>query len=151
MNLDRIKQLIDLVAGASIAELVIEEHGVKVRIVRDKARDPASAAPSPALAPVTAPPAAPLAAEARQPVLPAPELPTIVTAPLYGVFHRTPSPEAPAFVEVGAMVEAGQSLCLIEAMKVFNAITAQHAGRVAEILVQGGQEVAQGQPLFRLE
>ena len=73
-----------------------------------------------------------------------------VRSPSFGVFHRTPAPDAPPFVTVGATVEAGQTLCLIEAMKVFTAITAPQAGTVEAILAESGEEVEAGQPLFRL-
>ena len=70
---------------------------------------------------------------------------------MYGVFHRTPAPDAAPFVEPGRRVDQGQTLCLIEAMKTFNAVAAERAGTVVAILVESGQEVEQGQPLFRIE
>jgi biotin carboxyl carrier protein len=74
----------------------------------------------------------------------------VVSAPLFGIFHRTAAPGTPPFVELGQTVEAGQKLAIIEAMKVFNTIAADAAGTVAEILAEAGQEVEPGQPLFRL-
>lgn len=145
MDLDRLKALIDLVSGSSITELQITEGEESVRILREPGSVPAPAAgpAHPAPAPVAAPPrpAAPV---------PAPAPGHVVSAPLFGVFHRTAAPGTPPFVELGQVVEAGQKLAIIEAMKVFNAVTADAPGTVAEILAEAGQEVEPGQPLFRL-
>ncbi|HEY1126955.1 MAG TPA: acetyl-CoA carboxylase biotin carboxyl carrier protein [Actinomycetota bacterium] len=75
----------------------------------------------------------------------------LVTSPFVGTFYRTPAPDQPAFVEVGTLVKKGQTLCIIEAMKLMNEIESEEAGRVAEILVENGQPVEFGQPLFRIE
>ena len=84
--------------------------------------------------------------------LPAVEKPgVLVTSPFVGTFYRTPSPDQPAFVDVGAPVKKGQVICIIEAMKLMNEIEAENAGRVTEILVQNAQPVEFGQPLFRIE
>lgn len=149
MDLDRLKALIDLVSGSSITELQITEGEESVRILRDPGSVPVAGqgypAPGTPPAPVAAPPrpATPVPA-------PTPTSGHVVSAPLFGVFHRTAAPGTPPFVEVGQVVEAGQKLAIIEAMKVFNAITADAPGTIVEILAEAGQEVEPGQPLFRL-
>ena len=147
MDLDRLKALIDLVSGSSITELQITEGEESVRILRDPGSVPAPAAGrgQPLPAPAAAPPGPAVPAPA-----PAPAQGHVVSAPLFGVFHRTAAPGTPPFVEVGQAVEAGQKLAIIEAMKVFNAVTADAPGTVAEVLAEAGQEVEPGQPLFRL-
>jgi acetyl-CoA carboxylase biotin carboxyl carrier protein len=74
----------------------------------------------------------------------------IVVAPMFGIFHRAPSPDSAPFVEIGQMVEPGQKLCIIEAMKTFNTIGSDVAGTVTEILVESGQEIEAGRPLLRI-
>jgi acetyl-CoA carboxylase biotin carboxyl carrier protein len=150
MDLDRLKALIDLVSNSSITELQITEGEESVRILREPGAAPAAAgqappAPAPAPASVAAPPPPAAAVPA-----PAPTSGHVVSAPLFGIFHRTAAPGTPPFVELGQTVEAGQKLAIIEAMKVFNTIAADAAGTVAEILAEAGQEVEPGQPLFRL-
>ena len=146
MDLAKIKALIDLVSRSQVTELELSEGDTTLRLSRSggalATRPAADAAPAPAL-PVPAEAPAPPAAGAPAP-------PDSVRSPSFGVFHRTPAPDAPPFVTVGARVEAGQTLCLIEAMKVFTAIAAPHAGTVEAILVESGEEVEAGQPLFRL-
>lgn len=145
MDLQRLKALIDLVAGSAISELEIVEGDTRVRIVRQAGG--AAATVLPAAAPrEAAPPVA-------EPVVPAPRRAAeghVVVAPMFGVLHLTTSPGAPPLVEVGQLVRAGQRVAIIEAMKVFNDVTATADGRVAEILVAAGQEVESGQPLLRL-
>ena len=144
MDLTKLKALIDLVSSSRITELEMVEGEETVRITK-----PAPAFESPAAVPSSIAPAASPPAEAP---IHAPEpQDDLVRAPMYGVFHRTPAPEAAPFVELGQQVQQGQTLCLIEAMKTFNAVTAERAGTLAAILVEGGQEVEQGQPLFRIE
>jgi acetyl-CoA carboxylase biotin carboxyl carrier protein len=101
-------------------------------------------APAP-VAPAAAPAAVPAAAAAAQ------KPGNLVTSPFVGTFYRTPAPDQPAFVEVGAVVKKGQVLCIIEAMKLMNEIEAEVAGKVTEILVENGQPVEFGQALFRIE
>ena len=99
-----------------------------------------------------APPPAPAAApKAEAPKAEAQKPGTIVTSPFVGTFYRSPSPDAPAFVEVGAAVRKGQVLCIVEAMKLMNEIEAEAPGKIAEILAENGQTVEFGQPLFRVE
>ena len=103
---------------------------------------PVHAAPAPAHAP-TAKADAPKAAEHKPG--------TVVTSPFVGTFYRSPSPDAPAFVEVGTVVRKGQVLCIVEAMKLMNEIEAEAPGKIAEILSENGKTVEFGQPLFRVE
>jgi acetyl-CoA carboxylase biotin carboxyl carrier protein len=146
MDLRKLKTLIDLVAESDIAELEITEGEDKVRIVKASqtvmtTMAPATYAAAPAPAPVALAPAAPA------PVAAALEVDTI-KAPMVGTFYRSPSPGAKPFVEVGQTVKEGQPLCIIEAMKLLNEIEADKSGVVKEILVQDGEPVEYGQPLF---
>jgi len=144
-DLARIKELIDLVAGSGIAELEISEGDERLRILRGVA-PAAAAAPEPPK-PRPAPPPAPAASRTAAPETNADR---VVTAPMHGIFHSRPAPDAAPFVTPGQEIAPGQKLCIIEAMKVFNAIEAAAAGRIAAILVEDGQEVEYGQPLIRL-
>jgi acetyl-CoA carboxylase biotin carboxyl carrier protein len=150
MDLRKLKKLIDLVQESGIAELEITEGEEKVRIVKGGQITVASAAPAapPGLpAPAAERPAAPAAAPAATP--PAPEGP-VIKAPMVGTFYRSPSPDAKPFVEVGQTVKEGDTVCIIEAMKLMNEIEADAAGVVKAILVENGQPVEYGQPLFIL-
>ncbi len=151
MDLRKLKKLIDLVQESGIAELEITEGEEKVRINRvgNTAQPammtmPAPVAPMPAAAPAAA--AAPTAAPAAA----AEPEGHVVKSPMVGTFYRSPSPGAKAFVEVGQSVSAGETLCIIEAMKLLNEIEADASGIVKAILVENGQPVEYGQPLFIL-
>ncbi len=150
MDLRKLKKLIDLVEESGIAELEITEGEEKVKIVKSGvapavAAAPAVANPPPAPAPAAAPapPSAPgpEQGEAAQDGHP-------VKSPMVGTFYRTPSPDAKAFVEVGQAVKEGQIICIIEAMKLMNEIECDKSGTVKAILVESGQPVEYGQPLF---
>jgi acetyl-CoA carboxylase biotin carboxyl carrier protein len=150
MDLRKLKKLIDLVQESGIGEIEITEGEEKVRICRQ----PAGPAPvymtAPAMQmPVAAPglPAAP-APEAAKPEEPAGHT---LKSPMVGTFYRAPSPGAPSFVEVGQSVSKGQTLCIIEAMKLLNEIESDVSGTVKAILVENGQPVEYGQPLFLIE
>ncbi|EON15456.1 MULTISPECIES: acetyl-CoA carboxylase biotin carboxyl carrier protein [Pandoraea] len=149
MDLRKLKTLIDLVAESGISELEVTEGEGKVRIV--KAPPQVIAAPMqmamPALPQAAAQaPVAPSAAPApAAPVLPQGH---IVTSPMVGTFYRAPSPGADPFAQVGDSVKEGQTLCIIEAMKLLNEIESDKAGVIKEILVENGQAVEYGQPLF---
>jgi acetyl-CoA carboxylase biotin carboxyl carrier protein len=147
MDLRKLKKLIDLVQESGIAELEITEGEEKVRIVKGGAISVSSAAPAPA-PPPEARPAAPAAAAPVEPP-PAPEGP-VVKAPMVGTFYRSPSPDAKPFVELGHAVKEGDTICIIEAMKLMNEIEADASGVVKAILVENGQPVEYGQPLFIL-
>jgi len=146
MDLRKLKKLIDLVQESGIAELEITEGEEKVKIVKGGGVSvvPLAAAPGPSEAPRA--PAAPAAAPEPEP---APEG-HVVKAPMVGTFYRSPSPDAKAFVEVGQAIKAGDTICIIEAMKLMNEIEADASGVVKAILVENGQPVEYGQPLFIL-
>lgn len=157
MDLRKLKTLIDLVQASGIAEIEINEEGDHVRIVNRPAQA-AQAAPAiieiPQAAPAPAPAApVPSAAPAAPSAAPASSSPsgTQVTSPMVGTFYRAPSPGADPFVEVGTQVKKGDTLCIIEAMKLLNEIEAEVSGTVKEILVDNGSPVEFGQPLFVIE
>ncbi|WP_455942002.1 acetyl-CoA carboxylase biotin carboxyl carrier protein [Neisseria sp.] len=152
MDLRKLKKLIDLVEESGIAEIEVTEGEEKVRITRTTAASaPIYAAPAPAAAaPVAAPAAAPAAAApAAAPA--ARDLSNAQKSPMVGTFYRAPGPNAAAFVEVGQQVKAGDTLCIIEAMKLMNEIEAEKSGVVKEILVENGTPVEYGEPLFIIE
>ena len=157
MDLRKLKKLIDLVQESGIAELEITEGEEKVKIVKGgvvsvSAIAPMSPQPAPELraaaAPVPAPAAAAVPAGAEAP---AGQEGHVVKAPMVGTFYRSPSPDAKAFVEVGQSVKEGETICIIEAMKLMNEIEADAGGVVKAILVENGQPVEYGQPLFLIE
>jgi len=152
MDLRKLKKLIDLVEESGISELEITEGEEKVRIVKrgGQTKEPYLVTPEPS---TTAAPAA-LTAGAGSPA-PAPSEPAvpeghIVKAPMVGTFYRSSSPSAKPFVEVGDTVKKGQPICIIEAMKLMNEIEADHDGVVKAILVENGQPVEYGEPLFQV-
>lgn len=149
MDLRKLKTLIDLVAESGISELEVTEENDKVRIVNKVqtvavAPAPVVAAPVAAPAVAVAPTAPAEPAVADKPVVEG----TTVTSPMVGTFYRSPNPGADPFVKVGDKVEAGQTLCIIEAMKLLNEIEAETSGTIKEILVDNAQPVEFGQPLF---
>lgn len=149
MNLDQIKQLIDILSGTDIVEFELETEEFKIAIKQGVqpavAVMPAAPAPAPAVA-APAPSAAPAPAQPPQ----ADNL-VQVTAPMVGTFYRAPAPDAEPYVKVGDIVEVGQPLCIIEAMKLMNEIESETRGRIKEILVENAQPVEYGQPLFIIE
>jgi acetyl-CoA carboxylase biotin carboxyl carrier protein len=152
MDLRKLKTLIDLVSESGISELEVTEGEGKVRIVKNAppvyVQPSASYAPQYA-APAPLPGAAP-EAPAAAPATPAAVAPQghVVTSPMVGTFYRAPSPGAEPFVQVGDTVKEGQTICIIEAMKLLNEIESDKSGVVKEILVENGQAVEYGQPLF---
>lgn len=155
MDLRKLKTLIDLVQASGISEIEITEEGDHVKIVnRPAAAAAAPCAPEPV---VYAAPAPAPATPAAQPAAPAPAVTastpsgTQVTSPMVGTFYRAPSPGADPFVEVGTQVKKGDTLCIIEAMKLLNEIEAEVSGTVKEILVDNASPVEFGQPLFVIE
>jgi acetyl-CoA carboxylase biotin carboxyl carrier protein len=147
MDLRKLKTLIDLVAESDIAELEVTEGESKVRIVKSGVAPQNQVVMMPQGAQYSqAPAAAPIAA----PVVAAPVVPAghIVKSPMVGSFYRSSAPGAPSFVEVGSVVKEGDTLCIIEAMKLLNEIDADVSGVVKEILVENGQPIEFGQPLF---
>jgi acetyl-CoA carboxylase biotin carboxyl carrier protein len=156
LDLDNLRALFDLLTEKDIAEFEHEHDGTRLRVARG-ARAPAGAlyaplgyagAGIPTLAPpAPAPPLGPATANGDAPSTDFVD----VTSPFVGSFYRSPSPDAPAFVEVGSIVRTGQTLCIIEAMKLMNEIEAECAGTVTEIFAQNGKSVEYGQRLFRIK
>ncbi|KQQ54931.1 acetyl-CoA carboxylase biotin carboxyl carrier protein subunit [Pseudomonas sp. Leaf127] len=150
MDIRKVKKLIELLEESGIDELEIREGEESVRISRHS-KTPAQPyyAPAPMAAPVAAP-AAPVAA----PVAEAPSAPVlnghVVKSPMVGTFYRTPAPTSPAFVEIGKTVKKGDTICIVEAMKMMNHIQAEASGVIESILVENGQPVEFDQPLFTI-
>ena len=144
MDLRKLKKLIDLVEQSGISELEITEGEETVRISR--------ASPQPAYAPHPQVHHIPVSAPAAMPAAAAEE-PSghVLKSPMVGTFYRSPSPGADAFVEVGSKVEVGDTLCIIEAMKLLNEIESDKTGVIKAILVENGQPVEFGEPLFVIE
>ena len=147
MDLRKLKTLIDLVADSGIAELEVTEGEDRVRIAKFSPAPtaPVAAAPMPTATVVagdgaTLAPAAVLEPEGH-----------VVKSPMVGTFYRSPSPGAASFIELGQAVKPGDTLCIIEAMKLLNEIEAEVGGTVKQILVENGQPVEYGQPLFIIE
>lgn len=153
MDLRKLKTLIDLVSESNVSELEITEAEGKVRIVKASVAMPAPVTYSMAPAP-TAPAAVPavevVPAAAAPVVAPEPAGHT-VKSPMVGTFYRSASPGAKAFVAVGDTIREGETICIVEAMKILNEIEADKSGTVTQILVQNGQAVEYGQPLFVIE
>ena len=151
MDLAKIGQLVDLVSRSAIAELDLTQDGARIRILKN---------PAPAGEPAAA--TSPRAADRKhgQAHAAAPETKPqpdasdgadiIIPAPMHGVFHQSAAPGAPPLVEVGANIEVGQNICVIEAMKTFIGVVAETSGTVLAILVGNGDEIEAGQPLFRI-
>jgi acetyl-CoA carboxylase biotin carboxyl carrier protein len=159
MDLRKLKTLIDLVSESNVSELEITEAEGKVRIV--KSAGVAVAAPVVMAAPVSAAPvamAAPAAVAAPAAALAA-EVPAAAAAPaghtvkspMVGTFYRSSSPGAAPFVQIGSVVKEGDTLCIVEAMKILNEIESDKAGTVTQILCENGQAVEYGQPIFIVE
>ena len=148
MDLRKLKTLIDLVSESNVSELEITEAEGKVRIVKS------SGAPLVTQQPAVAMVSAPLA-----PVTSLPVVDTVATgpaghavkSPMVGTFYRSASPGAKAYVEIGSVVKEGETICIIEAMKILNEIEADKSGTVTKILCDNGQAVEYGQPMFMIE
>ncbi len=155
MDIRKVKKLIELLEESGIAEIEIHEGEESVRITRDNPNSaPVQYMAAPAAAPAPTPAAAPAASDSG-----ADEssddsgVPSghIVTSPMVGTFYSSPSPGAPAFVNVGDVVNEGDTLCIIEAMKILNQIEADKSGKIKAVLVENAQPVEFGQPLFVIE
>ncbi|WP_431098257.1 acetyl-CoA carboxylase biotin carboxyl carrier protein [Polaromonas aquatica] len=151
MDLRKLKTLIDLVSESNVSELEITEAEGKVRIVKSSGaplvmQQPVAMVAAPAAAPVAGAPAAPVAEAA--PAAPAGHA---VKSPMVGTFYRSASPGAKPFVELGSVIKEGETICIIEAMKILNEIEADKSGTVTKILSENGQAVEYGQPLFIIE
>jgi acetyl-CoA carboxylase biotin carboxyl carrier protein len=149
MDIRKIKKLIDIVEESSIAEIEIREGEESVRISRYSSVAEATAVATPMMPLAVSQDAA---ARTKEP----PQTPEVskgheVRSPMVGTFYRSPSPGAKPFVEIGQRVEVGDTLCIIEAMKILNQIEADIAGVITKILVENGQPVEYNQPLFVIE
>ncbi|MEO5606946.1 MAG: acetyl-CoA carboxylase biotin carboxyl carrier protein [Polaromonas sp.] len=149
MDLRKLKTLIDLVSESNVSELEITEAEGKVRIVKSSGapvvmQQPMAMVAAPAAAPAGGVPAAPEAA----PAAPAGHA---VKSPMVGTFYRSSSPGAKAYIELGSVVKEGETICIIEAMKILNEIEADKSGTITKILAENGQAVEYGQPLFIIE
>jgi len=142
MELDDLKELIDLLKGTDITELQIEKDGTKVRIKREKFLSSIEMS-------------LPKSVGLQEKIVGEMEEETLrlitITSPIVGTFYRSPSPDAPPFVEVGIKVNKGQVLCIVEAMKLMNEIESEVDGIVMKVLVENGQPVEYGEPLFLIE
>ena len=161
MDIKEIKGIIDLMRKNGLTEFEYEKDGTKIRIRRGPDGEPQVIATSPGLIPTPAvlpvgagvplamaPAAAPVTAPAAAPA--GSSLPTI-NSPMVGTFYSSPAPDAPAYVEVGTVVNAETVVCIIEAMKVMNEIKAEMSGTIVEILAENGKPVEFGKPLFRIK
>ena len=149
MDLRKLKTLIDLVSESNISELEITEAEGKVRIVKASA---ASALPM--ALPMAASAPAPLAAPAPVAAAPAAEpepVGLVIKSPMVGTFYRAGSPGAKPLADIGQAIKAGEAVCIIEAMKIMNEIESDHGGTITQVLVENGQPVEFGQPLFIVE
>ncbi len=154
MDLRKLKTLVDLVAESGISELEITEAEGRVRIVKAPPAPPPHAYNPPPMMPVIAAsspapgnPGIAAASEVAKPVARG----NIVKSPMVGTLYRAPNPQSDPFVEIGSQVKVGDTLCIIEAMKLMNEIESEFAGTVTEILVENGQPIEYGQPLFVIE
>jgi acetyl-CoA carboxylase biotin carboxyl carrier protein len=150
MDLRKLKTLIDLVADSTIAELEVTEGDSKVRIVKTM---PAAAPqlqymPMQALQPAPAPVASAAVKSPRDEGAPVEVTGNVVKSPMVGTFYRAAGPDKPSYVDIGSVVKAAEPVCIIEAMKLLNEIEAGFDGVIKEILVENGQPVEFGQPLF---
>ncbi|MBT2557530.1 acetyl-CoA carboxylase biotin carboxyl carrier protein [Hymenobacter sp. ISL-91] len=160
MKAQELQDLIDFIAKSGLNKVNIETEEFKISVQRDPSTKtvtmaaPAAAhapAPAPAAAVQAAPAAAPAPVAAEAPAAPAASNGTPLKSPMIGTFYRSSSPETPAFVQVGDMVEKGQVICIIEAMKLFNEIEAEQSGRIVKALVENASPVEYDQPLFLIE
>jgi len=144
MELDEIKQLLELLKDTDITELQVERNGVKLKIRRERFASSFGITP-----PIK--PTAPEESKLETKGIEEGKKLVTVTAPIVGIFYRAASPEAPPFVEVGSSVKKGQVLCIIEAMKLMNEIESEADGIISKILIENGQPVEYGEPLFLIE
>jgi acetyl-CoA carboxylase biotin carboxyl carrier protein len=151
LDLDQLSALFDLLAVKDVVEFEHEENGVRIRVARGLA---AVVQAAPAVQAPTASSVAP-AANVTPPSVPASRAQSgdflDVTSPFVGSFYSSPAPDAPPFVEIGSVVRPGQTLCIVEAMKLMNEIEAECAGTVVEAFAQNGKSVEYGQKLFRIK
>lgn len=152
MDIRKVKKLIELIEESDVAEIEIHEGEESVRISRVSSTMPpiTMSAPQPQMAPAAAPAAPAAAAEATSEAKP--ELTGhAIRSPMVGTFYRSPTPTSKPFVEVGQQVNVGETLCIIEAMKILNQIECDKSGVISKILVENGQPVEYNEPLFIIE
>ena len=150
MDLRKLKTLIDLVSESNVSELEITEAEGKVRIVKSSGV-PVMMQQQPAMTMMPVPAAAGAPVAAAEEVVAAPAAGHAVKSPMVGTFYRSSSPGSSAFVEVGSVIREGETICIIEAMKILNEIEADKSGTITKILAENGQAVEYGQPLFIIE
>jgi acetyl-CoA carboxylase biotin carboxyl carrier protein len=150
MDLRKLKTLIDLVSESNVSELEITEAEGKVRIVKGGGAVVHQVAAPMAMAPAAAQ-GQPALQQAPAPAAPQAPAGHIVKSPMVGTFYRASAPGAKAFIEIGSVVKEGDTICIIEAMKILNEIEADKSGTVTQILCENGQAVEYGQPLFVIE
>ncbi len=150
MELRDIKALIALMRENGLVELEVEDKKGKIRLVRT-AEIGSQPAPRPTAPPSRQAPAKALSSASAVPALELADNQALLHSPMVGTFYRSPSPDAPAFVQEGDLVQKGQPLCIVEAMKMMNEIESEVAGRVVKILVENGQPVEYDQPLMVIE
>jgi len=156
MNLKDIKELIEILKDTDVSELELEKSGSRIRITRGN-HNPAPViiehqpAQHQVVAHTAAPAAQPQAAPAPAVEDAAAKNVVVVNSPIVGTFYRSPSPDAPSYVEVGDVVKKGQVLCIIEAMKLMNEIEAEVSGKIVKVLVENAQPVEYGEPLYHID
>ncbi len=147
MDISELRELIRMFEQAAITELEYEIEGVRIRLKKEMSQTPAGEAhPERGLPPDSGK----KSLEEEQQPAESPELP-VIPSPMVGVFYRSPAPDAPCFVELSDFIEEGQTVCIIEAMKIMNEIPSPLSGKLVEALVENGEPVEFGQPLFVLE
>lgn len=162
MDLKDIRQIIKIVESSNISEFELEEDGIKVKIKTGSVANPVQVSDvqvvtAPAPQPVVQAPPKPVTIENAAPIPEAKEESSLsdnvieVRSPMVGTFYRAPSPDADSYVEVGQSVSVGQTLCIVEAMKLMNEIEAEIGGKILKILVENAQPVEYNQPLFLIE
>ncbi len=145
MDIKDIKNIYKFLKETDIVEFELEGSDGKVRIKRG------NAARMDMPAPVIMEKEAPKEAKKEEPVEKKPENVKIITSPMVGTFYRSPSPEAKSFIELGSIIKTGQTMCIIEAMKLMNEVESEYNGKVISVLVENGQPVEYGEPLFHIE
>ena len=154
VNLKDLKKLIDMMKKAELSEVNIEQEGIKIALKRGGEPQVTYSAPPMQYAPQVHQLAAQVAAPAHAPsapAAPANDEGPIISSPMVGTFYRASSPDSPPYAEVGTRVEVGQTVCIIEAMKLMNEIKAETAGTITKVLVENAQPVEFGQPLFAIK
>lgn len=156
MNLDDIQSLIRSVQDSDVSELILESGDFKLTLRKpvvavQAAPARAAEAAAPQAAPAAQAPAPQAAAPVAAPAAPSAKPALTINAPMVGTFYRAPSPDAPAFCDVGDVVKPGSPVCIIEAMKLMNELESEVSGRVVRVLVENGEPVEYGQPLIELE